>query len=41
MDEMSGIGMYQWTDGKVYEGEWLKNKMYGKGVLKWPDGKEY
>lgn len=41
MNEISGYGLYKWSDGKRYEGEWHNNKMHGKGFLVWPDGKEY
>jgi len=30
-----------WNDGRVYEGDWINNKMHGKGVFKWKDGREY
>ena len=30
-----------WPDGKVYEGQWEKNKMHNYGVLIWRDGKRY
>lgn len=34
-------GIYIWNDGKVYEGEWRKNKMHGKGICKWVGGRIY
>lgn len=41
MNEISGHGVYKWSDGKFYEGSWEKNKMHGEGHLKWADGKQY
>lgn len=41
MNEINGRGLYIWSDGKQYNGDWVKNKMHGKGYLKWQDGKEY
>ena len=35
------MGKYIWPDGKMYEGQWEKNKMHGHGVLVWRDGKRY
>ena len=34
-------GIYNWVDGRVYEGEWKDNNMHGKGVYKWKDGRVY
>ncbi len=28
-------GIYHWSDGRVYNGEWLNNNMHGKGVYTW------
>lgn len=33
--------MYQWADGRCYEGEWLNNNMHGKGLYTWKDGRKY
>jgi hypothetical protein len=38
---INGYGKYTWTNGKIYEGEWLENKMSGEGKMSWPDGKMY
>jgi hypothetical protein len=35
------IGVYQWSDGRKYDGEWKNNKMEGYGVFTWPDGRKY
>jgi hypothetical protein len=34
-------GIYNWSDGRRYEGEWLDNNMHGKGVYTWKDGRKY
>ena len=34
------IGVYQWSDGRTYEGEWKNNKMDGKGTFSWADGRK-
>ena len=41
MNEIYGKGKYTWTDGKKYDGQWVRNKMEGRGILHWPDGKYY
>jgi hypothetical protein len=28
-NEINGVGVYQWNDGKLFEGEWKDNKMNG------------
>ena len=38
---MEGKGTFSWTDGRVYEGEWVNNKKHGKGTFKWEDGRIY
>ena len=35
------LGVYKWSDGREYVGQWEDNKMHGYGVLRWPDGKRY
>jgi len=35
------IGVYNWSDGRIYKGEWKNNKMEGTGEFKWPDGRKY
>ena len=39
-NEKDGIGKLVCTDGKVYEGTWLKGQLHGEGKLIHPDGKE-
>ena len=35
------LGVYNWSDGRQYKGEWKNNKMEGHGVFEWPDGRKY
>ena len=36
---MNGKGIFTWTDGRKYEGEYLNDKMHGYGIYTWADGK--
>ncbi|KAJ1405392.1 Phosphatidylinositol-4-phosphate 5-kinase, core [Sesbania bispinosa] len=36
-----GNGKYTWSDGTVYEGEWVDGKMSGKGLITWSSGAKY
>lgn len=36
-----GNGKYTWSDGSVYEGDWIDGKMTGKGIIIWPSGAKY
>jgi hypothetical protein len=38
---ISGQGKFIWSDERMYEGEWLENKMHGYGTYTWPDGRMY
>lgn len=46
---MHGVGLFQWSDGRVYIGEYIDDKKHGKGVFEWyyiyiinrPDGRKY
>lgn len=38
---MEGYGVYDWVEGKKYEGQWLGGKMHGYGVFSFPDGRCY
>ena len=40
-NQISGVGIYRWPDGKVYSGQWLESKMHGEGSLKWKDGSRF
>lgn len=35
------LGIYEWADGRKYEGSWIANKMDGQGHFKWLDGRYY
>ena len=35
------FGVYEWNDGRRYEGEWRDNKMDGEGVFTWSHGRRY
>lgn len=36
-----GNGKYTWSNGTIYEGDWVDGKRTGKGRIIWPCGKEY
>ncbi len=38
---MEGFGVYYWPDGRVYEGQFVKNKKSGFGVYTWSDGRRF
>ena len=38
---MDGYGVYTWTDGREYSGEYKEDKKHGYGVYKWNDGRKY
>jgi len=40
-DLLAYVGVYNWSDGRVYQGQWKNNKMEGRGVFEWPDGRRY
>lgn len=40
-NKIEGHGKYIWTDGRIYEGDWLDNQMHGKGLYRWKDGRSY
>jgi hypothetical protein len=42
MDDLQhGMGKESWTDGSVYEGEYLAGKKHGRGLYSWNDGSKY
>ena len=38
---MHGVGIYRYTDGIVYEGEYFKDAKMGYGYYKWTDDRVY
>jgi hypothetical protein len=38
---MNGLGLFKWTDGREYNGNYLKGKKHGKGVFKYQNGDSY
>jgi hypothetical protein len=38
MDKKHGFGVYQWADGRVYEGCWQNGKQHGQGKYILQDG---
>ncbi len=37
MDKKEGHGVYKWSDGRVYDGNWLRGKQHGNGKYLLPD----
>lgn len=33
-----GFGIYRWSDGSKFAGDWVDNKITGLGVYIWLDG---
>lgn len=40
MNKMHGHGVFKWTDGRIYEGEYQNDRKNGKGVFKSASGKQ-
>ena len=38
---MHGRGIFTWSDGKQYEGEYINGKKVGQGIYTWPDGRQH
>jgi len=38
---MEGIGIYTWSDGRVYQGLYRDDKKHGYGIYQWTDGRIY
>ena len=38
---MHGYGVCEYTDGKVYLGEWRNNKQHGQGKISYADGNRH
>ena len=36
-----GSGDFTWPDGKVYRGNYVKDKKDGYGIFEWADGRKY
>lgn len=36
-----GTGKYTWSNGAVYDGEYVANKKHGQGVMLYPDKSKY
>ena len=34
-------GVYEWSDGSKYTGEFKNNEFEGEGILQWKDGRTY
>lgn len=34
-------GCYWYSDGSMYDGQWVAGKMHGKGVFVYPSGNRY
>lgn len=38
---MEGYGVYIWSDGRSYEGQYKDDKKSGFGIYYWTDGRKY
>merc|ERR1712032_255157 len=38
---MDGNGVFEWPDGRTYDGEYKDDKKHGYGLFKWSDGRMY
>jgi len=38
---MHGKGVFSWTDGRKYTGEYVKDYKEGFGIYEWPNGRKY
>ena len=38
---MHGKGVFKWSDGRKYEGDYFEDKKHGIGHFEWPDGRKY
>ena len=38
-NNIHGKGVYLWSNGRKYEGDWKVNKMHGSGTFSWSDGR--
>jgi len=40
-DLRDGKGKYHWSDGKEYDGDWLRGNQHGEGSMRYPSGDKY
>ena len=38
---MDGKGVFNFPDGRKYEGEYIDDKKHGYGTFTWPDGRKW
>jgi hypothetical protein len=38
---MEGHGVFTWSDGRKYVGEYKNDQKHGHGTFEWPDGRKY
>lgn len=38
---MNGYGVFTWTDGRSYSGDYVNSKKEGNGVFRWSKGQKY
>lgn len=38
---MEGKGVFEWPDGRKYDGEYFDDKKEGMGTFYWPDQRKY
>ena len=38
---LSGLGVYTWSNGDVYDGAWLRGLKHGRGAMRWSGGGAY
>ena len=38
---IEGTGLHQFSDGRVYSGQWRNDQVFGRGTLTYPDGTSY
>lgn len=38
---MHGRGVFKFSNGDMYDGDWKDNYMHGRGIFKYADGSSY
>jgi hypothetical protein len=38
---LNGNGIFIWSDGTSYKGDWRSNERFGFGIYEWPEGSKY